>query len=1175
MCQGKYIALVTEDPILPIYQSWIKSRKITRIFGASSSSLQALISIRLGGDLEKRVPVLILCPDETAANDFCVNLECFNNELQKAALPSLYMPTWERSPYSPIAPSLKTRQERLAVLSSLVFGPAPAILVASLASANQATIPVSFFRSLAVQIKVNEAISGREALISNLLRSGYAQTDLVEDPGTFSARGEIIDIYPPHLSLPVRVELFDTVVERIREFDPSTQRTSLQPASSFASVILPPAREVLINSDTAKSLRAHIKARADQIGIPRKIRDPLLDSVQNGFYPDHSDAWAPFAYADTPCTLWSYVDLYPDSKVLWLDETQCQNDWDAFLEEQKRLSDETTQNELVLPPPEALFVWNDENKQNAQKRAQLSFDKVELTAGEDDSSSFRVTTQSISDLPKSPETILNTLEKKIKSWKDLGFQIWVFATTQSQVDRIRYLFSQRGISAGVDLRLGSLTEGFVWNEGKLAVLTESDILGVKSKKTSTTYASAKKSSSKGWSELQTLSDLSVSDLVVHVLHGIARYQGITRLNLSGAESDFLHLEYANKDKLYLPIYRLNLIQKYVGGEGQVGLDKLGSQHFTKTKEKVKESVKKLAFDLVQLYAQRKLQKGVQFSKRDATFQEFEAKFPYEETPDQLKAIEDVLNDLESGQVMDRLVCGDVGYGKTEVALRAAFKAISEGKQVVVLVPTTILAQQHEQTFRNRMKDYPIVVESLSRFKTKKEQNAILDGLKKGKVDLVIGTHRLLSKDVGFSDLGLIIVDEEHRFGVEHKERLKLLKLNIHVLTLTATPIPRTLYMALSGLREISLINTPPMERLPIRTYVSKYSESMIQRAIDSELTRGGQVFFLHNRVHSIHETVAKIRGLVPAAQIVVAHGQMPEHELEETMMAFYKKRANILICTTIIESGLDLPSANTIIIDRADTLGLAQLYQIRGRVGRSDQRAFAYFLVPASGYMTDEAKQRLEVIQRFVELGSGFSIASHDLEIRGGGDVLGPQQSGSINAVGFDLYTQLLEEAINETQSRDAAAVKPEEKSAEPEIKVPFPTFLSEEYIPNVHLRLSFYRRLSAAENYADLMMIEEEMKDRFGQLPPEAQNVLWMIRLKQVLKQMGISTITVGTEKVSLVAGQNSKLDTSKIIGLVTSRPDLYQLTPDSKLVATLKTSAFSELVFSLEEFLNRVKNF
>jgi transcription-repair coupling factor (superfamily II helicase) len=728
----------------------------------------------------------------------------------------------------------------------------------------------------------------------------------------------------------------------------------------------------------------------------------------------------------------------------------------------------------------------------------------------------------------------------------------------------------------VCVNVGSVPEGFRWPAEGLVILTEGEILGsrhVRGNLKARNKKGKKDSAAKDWSGLQALSDLSVGDLVVHVDHGIGRYNGLFRLDLSGAPSDFLQVEYANRDKLYIPVYRLNVVQKYAGSGAQVALDKLGTAQFAKTKDKVREAVKKLAVDLIKLYAERKIRPGVVFSSRDAEFQEFEAKFPFDETPDQLKAIEDSMEDMESGRVMDRLICGDVGYGKTEVAIRAAYRAVADGKQVVVLVPTTVLAYQHEQSFKARLKDYPFVIDSISRFKSAKEQRSALEKLATGNLDVIIGTHRLLSRDVKFKDLGLVIVDEEHRFGVEHKEKLKTLKTNTHVLTLTATPIPRTLHMALSGLRDISLITTPPVDRLPIRTYVSKYDESLISRAISFELQRGGQVFFLHNRVQTIYETANRIRELVPSANVGVAHGQMAEGELEEAMVAFYQKKTNVLVCTTIIESGLDVPSANTILINRADSLGLAQLYQIRGRVGRAQQRGYAYLLIPSEGGVSEDAKKRLEVIQRFVELGSGFSIASHDLEIRGGGDLLGAQQSGHIAAVGFDLYTELLDEAIRELEGKPLTA---EESQPEPEIKAPFPAFLSEVYVPDVHQRLSLYRRFSSAETESELDSLETELQDRFGGLPAEALNLAWLIRIKQLLKRLGVESLTVGPERVVMIPGPASKLDPIRAIALVSGHPSKYQLAPDpkgSKFIVNMQTPGLKDLFFALEQLFDRLK--
>ncbi|MCM2322100.1 MAG: transcription-repair coupling factor [Oligoflexia bacterium] len=1160
-----------------------------RVQGASSSA-QALLLARYAQRLAR--PVVVLCPTDDAAADLAADLECLSALTERAPLPVWQLPTWEQSAYSPIAPSIRVRLARLAALGALTWEKGPAVIMTTLAAACQATLPPATFREATLDLKVDQSLASRERLIARLLDHGYLRVDTVEDPGTFAIRGEIVDLFPPQLSRPVRLELFDDVIEKIRFFDPATQRTS---ADAITELRVLPAREVLVNATTTPRIREQLKERADDLAVHRSLRDPVLASVQNGNHPDHSDGWAPFAY-EAPGRLWDY--LTEGSPVVWSDELGTLQAWDEFREEQHRLASDAPAAGLILPDPEVLFGWNAAIERRVRSLSRLYLDRIQLAdlesveqekadavvdAPEDSEEKLslrhRVFVRENSDLGAGSRHSLEALEPRFRLWKRQGFSVVALASTQGQLERIRFLLEERNLTcrirdAGsenalepsvIHLALGSLSEGFRWPAEGLVVVTESEILGTRHQRGPRRSARSSGSASKDWAGLQALSDLAVGDFVVHVDHGIGRYQGLVRLDLSGAPSDFLLLEYANKDRLYLPVYRLNVVQKYVGAGESVALDRLGSQQFAKTKEKVKDSVKKLAVDLVQLYAQRKIRPGFRFSPRDGLFREFEARFPFDETPDQTKAIDDIMSDLESGKVSDRLVCGDVGYGKTEVAMRAAFRAVTDGKQVAVLVPTTVLAFQHEQSFKTRFKDYPITIESISRFKTPKEQKSILESLASGKLDIVIGTHRLFSRDVKFNDLGLIIVDEEHRFGVEHKERLKALKVDTHVVTLTATPIPRTLHMALSGLRDISLINTAPVDRLPIRTYVSKFDDSLIQRALEFELGRGGQVFFLHNRVQSIAEMGKRLSELVPKARITIAHGQMGEGELEKKMLEFYRKQSDILLCTTIIESGLDVPSANTIIINRADQLGLAQLYQIRGRVGRSQQRAYAYLLIPAEGAVSGDAKRRLEVIQRFVELGSGFSIASHDLEIRGGGDLLGPQQSGHIAAVGFDLYTELLEEAIRELEGKPLE--DPEQSRREPEIKAPFPAFLAEEYVPDIHQRLSLYRRFSAAASEPELDRLEEELKDRFGALPLEAQNLLWMIRVKILLKRLGIDVLTVGPEKVSLVPGPVSRLDPVRAIAILSSRPDQLQLLPDSKLVARVPTGNLRDLYFGLEK--------
>ncbi|MEO5969551.1 MAG: DEAD/DEAH box helicase, partial [Bdellovibrionia bacterium] len=772
---------------------------------------KSLNSDPVGSSSQKTNTIIVLCPNDDIASEFYEDLECLSATVEGNPCKANHFPSWDQSPYSPITLSLRTRLARLLTLSELVNDTPPSVVVTTIAASCQSTLPKKVFVDYTIFIQVDRSIQSREAFVQRLVEAGYLRVDPVDDPGTFSVRGDIIDIYPLNRSKPIRVELFGDIIERVREFDPATQRTT-QNGPSIHEAFIPPAREVIINQAFAPALREKIKLRTDEIGIPKQARDPILASIRDGSYSDHSDCWAPFAY-NPPATLWDYLDS--DYTVIWNDELRCLEEWAEFIDAQEKLSQDTTKSQVIAPSARELYRWSDSLLKRIKKKSKLYLDPFELTDHtsinlNDESEStdirkqHRLSVTSNTDLARGSRHSLGELETQFRLWLKQGFKILGLAFTNSQLQRIRFLLEERGlicqmegplVSSTISLKIGSISEGFQWPTEGLIVLSESEILGSKpSKKQKSSSVAGSGSAAKNWSGLSALSDLVAGDTVVHVEHGLGRYQGLVRLDLSGAPNDFLLLEYANKDRLYLPIYRLNAIQKYVGASDSVALDRLGSQQFAKTKEKVRDDVKKLAFNLVQLYAKRKLETGTRFSARDSEFREFEARFPYDETPDQLKAIDSILSDMESGKVMDRLVCGDVGYGKTEVGIRAAFRAISDGKQVAVLVPTTVLAQQHELSFKARLKDYPILIESLSRFKTNKEQKAILEALSKGKIDLIIGTHRLLSRDVQFLDLGLIIVDEEHRFGVEHKERLKTFKINTHVLTLTATPIPRTLHM---------------------------------------------------------------------------------------------------------------------------------------------------------------------------------------------------------------------------------------------------------------------------------------------------------------------------------------------------------------------------------------------
>lgn len=1054
------------------------------------------------------------------------------------------LPAWETSPYDSIIPSLKVAHQRTALFNRICFGQAPKLILTSIQALQQRWFHKDLFLSSCLNVQKNQETLDQNALREAILNLGFIPVDSVQDPGTFAMRGDLLDIYPPELDQPVRIEIFDNLVERIRRFDPATQRTD---PSELTSLVIGLGQIFPHNAQTIESLRQEIRTWADSNNISKGVRASYLENLDiysHGVYGGFLSHFLPIPKQ-------SLFELLPDSATLVFNQIDIELSWEKFFTDLKSDYGQHLKNQGPFIP-EPSQIWNN----NLNFRNPIFFDQIELLSAENLISATEEISETASltrlnillnDQIQSlgRDNAMDEIERLWKSWAADEYQILVTASTSTQLDRIKSLIEKRGwITAQTTYQVTELEEGFRWPSEKIAVLVEGDFFGHKSR--ARRAKGGQKSNSSNWSSVYNLSDLNAGDLVVHLKHGIGKYCGLTQLNTAGLEQEFLLLEYADKDKLYLPVYRVDQIQKYASEGGPGILDKLGSSNFQKAKEKAKESAKQLAFSLVDLYAKRSLQVGIQLNPRDDFYTKFADKFSYQETPDQEKAIEETLTDLESGRVMDRLICGDVGFGKTEVAMRAAFRMVSEGHQVAVLVPTTLLAFQHERSFINRFKDYPIRIESVSRFKSPNEVKTIVKDCGLGTVDILIGTHRILSADVKFAKLGLVIVDEEHRFGVAHKEKLKSLCLNTHLLTLSATPIPRTLHMALSGLREITLISTPPLDRYPIKTFLSKYSEDLIVKAITQELARGGQVFFVHNRVQTIQALYETLKKLLPDVRILVAHGQMSEAVLEKVMAEFYNRSADVLLSTAIIESGIDIPSANTIIIDRADAMGLAQLYQLRGRVGRSQQRGFAYLLVPSDREITSEAKARLETIQRFIDLGSGFSVASHDLEQRGGGDLLGAHQSGHIHAIGFELYAELIEEAVLAIRSQS-----PQEKlETDPEIKVPFSAYLSERYAPDVHARLNLYRRLSSARSEEEVLEIEQEIVDRFGDLVPEAKNLVWLIRIKVLLKQLHIEALTLGPGKFVMVPSVRTPIKPEKLIALLNDPSKKYTLTQDGKLI-------------------------
>jgi transcription-repair coupling factor (superfamily II helicase) len=1104
-------------------------------------------------------PVVLLCHSKEFLDELYLTLQTLiNADGHDVSL--FHWQAWEHAPFSPVTSSITQKIERLKTLEALKLQAAPTIILASVDSWIQPTLPKGVYESLHSELIAGSDIGSREELRSKLRALGYTQAETVEEPGQFAIRGEIFDLFIPTQPAPSRVEFFDTLIETIRPFHPETQRT-LKTEKPIERICITPAEEVIFPWTEQASVLEVIKEYSDQHQISRKVRDPIFENIRNGFLPDNYRVWIPFIYS----SYGALSDYLPDDSTLIIFEPeQIQIELRQTLESLKKEEARYDQPHWISPEFNLLYSRAPELIETGLQKANL----VARVAPLNEHAKPPIATEAI--------TQERLTEKEVFEWLDDGFFVWVGSRGLTHQERLKFLLKRVQNNPFFKILSRDTGESLQFLTEKTVVISESLFFGRSAqppKKSS--RAPVESAFKEGETEaFSQPSDLSVGDFVVHAVHGVGKYLGLQELAAQGNTlGEYLLIEYSGGDKLYLPVYRLNTIQKYVGAGGNPSVDKLGTQQFEKAKQKARESAKKLAINLVEIYAKRATLKGEKFVEQGQDYLDFADEFEFTETEGQINAIQATLADLEAGKLLDRLVCGDVGFGKTEVAMRAAFQAVQSGFQVAVLVPTTLLAFQHEQSFKRRMKSFPIRIESISRFKTKKQQTELIRELAEGQIDIMIGTHRLLSKDVQWNHLGILIVDEEHRFGVEHKEKMKAIQANTHSLTMTATPIPRTLNMALSGLKEISLIKTPPTNRQPIKTYVSHASDELIKSAIENELSRGGQVFYLYNRVQTIENRAKELRELMPHARIIVAHGQMSEGEIEQKMIEFYQGHAQILLCTTIIESGIDVPNAGTIIIHRADQLGLAQLYQIRGRVGRSHRKAFAYLLVDEERTLTQEAKMRLDVLQRFVELGAGFQIASHDLEIRGGGNFLGAEQSGHIASVGMDLFTELLEEAIQELQGKK---IDVEERHYEPEIQVPVVCEIDADVVSDPKLRLSFYRKLSNARSNNQVDTLFEEFKDRFGKVPEKTENLFWLIRIKNLLKQVGIDQLSVSVARASMTVRKTTLIEIDEVMKLYAGpkniRDPRVSITPDSKIVLQLPFESLQSHLFELENLFKKI---
>lgn len=995
----------------------------------------------------------------------------------------------ETMPYDSLSPSPASVGRRLAALDTMASGEA-SIWVTSVQAATRVMAPRSAQLHRPLILKIGDEIDLHD-LAARLGAMGYVRAPLVESQGQFSLRGGIIDIFPTNAGAPVRVEFFGDEVDSIRSFNVASQRS----VEKLKGINIYGCRQVALTEDNVA------KALAQLTGPYPEWLEEEVGKLKDMHYFEGIDKYLPFLYGKA-ATVMDY--LSPDALVIVDEPEETLQAAQQHLSQQVSYIDHLAEHRSIIKPPYPYF---------RKPKEILSRTRLELTSLGEAKSTLAIKASPVQPLAGRVEQ----LSDRINDYLGLGLTVILALHDRGQLDKMAQILgnskipytSGAGESVGdaktVLLVTGDISGGFTSPDLGLALISYTDIFGRK--------AIQQKSiaQSKGRA-IADIADLKAGDYVVHSTHGIAVYGGLQRREVAGIVRDYALLEYAGTDRLFVPIEQLDRITKYIGVAGEAPIvSRLGGSEWLKAKKKAKASVKKVAYDLLSLYAERSKARGTAFTPDSPWQQELEDAFAYQETPDQLTAIDDVKKDMEDVKPMDRLICGDVGYGKTEVAVRAAFKAIVDGKQVMVLVPTTILAQQHYTTFNERLSQFPVTVEMISRFKSPAQQKDIITRFNKGKVDVLIGTHRLFSQDVKPFDLGLVVIDEEQRFGVNHKEKLRNFKKSVDVLTLSATPIPRTLQMSIAGVRDMSVIETPPEHRQPIITHVGRYDQEMVVQAVRRELGRGGQIYYVHNRVDTIDRVAARLHALIPEARVAVAHGQMSEHQLEKIMLAFLAKKYDVLVCTTIIESGIDIPSVNTLIVDMAEILGLAQLYQLRGRVGRSDQRAYAYFFFSPQRILTLQAFERLKTISDFTELGSGMKIALRDLEIRGAGDLLGAEQHGHMSAIGFELYCQMLREAIEQFEG------KPVFEPVEIRIDLPVNAYLPDTYIAEESLRIETYKRIIMARDIDDVRQASFELKDRFG-TPPQAVNTLLDIaKLRLLARHLGITEITYQNGRIRI----------------------------------------------------------
>jgi len=1079
------------------------------------------------------------------------------------SVPILHFPDHETLPYDPFSPHPDIISERLATLSSLASVKSGLLLV-PIATLMQRLPPRSHTLGRNIQLKIGQPLV-IEDFRQRLQQAGYSHADPVYQAGQFTVRGSVVDLFPSGRKQPLRIDLFDEEIDSLREFDAESQRSTAE-LQEFSML---PAREYPCDQASFDELRKAFRFRF--VVDTRNVS--LYQDLRQGIHPQGLEQYLPLFFEKTE----SLLDYLPGKPLVVTQngvEQAAVDFWSSTNErwEQRRHDVERP----VLDPLDLYFNAKDVQQQLGEFKS-ISL----LEPDEQPGSSVKFDTQPAPDLHihdrgNEPAALLleftNEYPGRIMFAADTTGRREVLSETLRafgiRPQRFESWNEFNGSGARLGLAVLPIEQGFVV-ASDIALLTESQLFGGRVRPKTTRKLSERDPEA----IIRSLSDLNPGDPVVHEDHGIGRYRGLQSLEVDGREAEFMTLEYANEDKLYVPVTSMHLISRYTGGSPEnAPLHRLGSEQWAKARKRAAKKVRDVAAELLDLYARRQARKGYKFNLDKPMYADFSSGFPYEETPDQLRAIEETLEDMVSKQPMDRVVCGDVGFGKTEVAMRAAYVAVQGQKQVAILVPTTLLAQQHFSNFSDRFADWPIRIELLSRFRTGKQLTNTLKDLTSGKVDIVIGTHKLLQRDIKFKQLGLVIVDEEQRFGVRQKERLKQLRAEVDMLTLTATPIPRTLNMAMSGIRDLSIIATPPARRMAVKTLVSQWDSALIREALQREIQRGGQAFFLHNEVRSIDRIAREIGELVPNARIRVAHGQMPRGELEKVMLDFYRQRFNVLVCTTIIENGIDVPTANTIIVNRADKFGLAQLHQLRGRVGRSHHRAYAYLITPELRSMTRDARKRLEAIASLEELGAGFTLATHDLEIRGAGELLGDEQSGEIHSVGFSLYSELLARAV--AALREGKEVDLEGSlQQETEIELHVSALIPDDWLGDIHTRLTLYKRIASARDEAGLRELQVEMIDRFGLLPPQTKHLFQIAELRQKARAIGVSRIDFGETGGRIEFAEDTTANPVALLQMIQKHPFDYKLQGPHKLRILFDEESVEERIRISDEILCKLK--